>query len=164
MPRKKLRDRRLAKEQLSNPRVNTNDNLTSNRNPARDRLAPLVKRMNGGEKASDIMNEVMFLLRDTTTAIPKPGGLYTFIYFAKTPNLLTDRYPIVYVEKIYEWGFSGVNMHLSEPRNYDFKGVSSPMYAIKPTEADSAMSLPLMMLYQLGDTPVRPYDVRTDLL
>ena len=91
--------------------------------------------------------------------MPKVGGMYTFIYFAKTPRILTDRYPIVYVEKVYDWGFSGVNMHLSEPRNYDFKGIPSGMFLLKATEVDSALGLPLMRLYQLGNNPTRPYDI-----
>ena len=115
---------------------------------AKNRITPLVKRQYGTEEADVVMNDLMYVLRDSQTNVPQPGGYYTFIYYAQKPTLLTDRYPIVAVTGVYEWGFTGMNLHLQEPRNYRFDAAPSPYYQIKPVELDNALVLPLMKLVQ----------------
>ena len=113
-----------------------------------NRLRPLVQDLIGTELAEDVMDDLILLLRDTQTMIPLVNKVYVFTYFAAKPDLLTDRYPIVAVTGVYEWGFSGVNLHLQEPRNYNYDRRPTPMYMLKPNEVSTALALPLMRLYQ----------------
>ena len=113
-----------------------------------NRIRPLVEKMTGLEKPETIMNELMLALRDRESNIPRPGDFIVFIYYAARENLLYDRYPIVAVDGVFDWGFKGVNLHLGKPRNYDFNRAASPYYTLKREELDDALGLPLMRLYQ----------------
>ena len=127
MPRKKIRDR---------------NKKSSNR------IQVLTSKLTGLEKPETVMNELMMVLREGELSIPRPGIFVTFIYYAQRESLLYDRYPIVAVEGVFDWGFKGVNLHLGEPRNYNFTAAASPYYEIKREELDDALGLPLMRLYQ----------------
>lgn len=113
-----------------------------------NRIQPLIKKLYGTEKPETIMNELVLALRDTESNIPRPGDFIVFIYYAARENLLYDRYPIVAVDGVFDWGFKGVNLHLGKPRNYDFNRAASPYYILKREELDDALGLPLMRLYQ----------------
>jgi len=113
-----------------------------------NRIQVLTSKLTGLEKPETIMNELMFALRETELNVPRAGDYVTFIYFADTPRLLYDRYPIVAVYELAEWGFKGVNLHLGEPRNYDFRNAQGGYYAIKKEELEDALGLPLMRLIQ----------------
>lgn len=113
-----------------------------------NRVKPVIDKLIGTEFAEDVMDDLILVLRDTQTMVPIPGKVYVFAYYAAKPNLLTDRFPIVEVTGVYEWGYSGVNLHLQEPRNYNFNRRPTPMYMIKPNEVSTALALPLMRLYQ----------------
>ena len=115
---------------------------------SKNRISPLVTRQYGTEQADVVMNDLMYVLRDSQTNVPQPGGYYTFIYYAQKPTLLTDRYPIVAVTEVFEWGFNGINLHLEQPRKYRFDAAPSPYYMIKPIELNDALVLPLMKLVQ----------------
>ena len=115
---------------------------------SKNRISPLVTRQYGTEQADVVMNDLMYALRDSQARVPQPGGYYTFIYYAQKPTLLTDRYPIVAVTEVFDWGFNGINLHLDEPRRYRFDSTPSPYYMIKTTELDDALTLPLMKLVQ----------------
>ena len=104
--------------------------------------------IDGTEYAEDIMDDLIPLLSDTQTNMPIPGKVYVYVYFAFTPNILSDRYPIVQITGVYDWGWSGVNLHIGKPRNYNFNGNTTPFYMLKPMEVQSALALPLMRLYQ----------------
>ena len=117
----------------------------ANRN---NRIQPLIKRMYGTEEADVVMNDLMYVLRDSQVRVPTPGKYYTFIYYAQKPTLLTDRYPVIACYGVYEWGFAGMNLHLEEPRNYNFTQAPAGLYEIKTTELDSVLALPLMKLVQ----------------
>lgn len=114
-----------------------------------NRIKPLIDKLIGTEKAEDLFAEVMVVLSDSQEKIPVVNGIYCLEYYAVTSPLLTDRFPIVGVTGVYEWGFSGMNLHLGEPRNYNFNNVSSALYRLKPQEVASARTLPLMDLYDL---------------
>ena len=115
---------------------------------SKNRVQPLVKRQYGTEEADVVMNDLMYVLRDSQVQIPRPGNFYTFIYYAQKQGLLTDRYPVVAVEGVYEWGFTGVNLHTQEPRRYNFSSTAGSYYQIRPYELDSVLVLPLMKLVQ----------------
>lgn len=115
---------------------------------ATNRVKPIMDNLIGTENAEDIMDDLIMVLRDTQTMIPVVGKVYVFTYFAAKPELLTDRYPIIEVTGVYQWGYSGVNLHIQEPRNYNYNRRPTPMFMLKPNEVSTALALPLMRLYQ----------------
>ena len=114
-----------------------------------NRLKNIQKNLLGVEESAEIMNEVMAALKDTEVQLPTVGGYYTFQYFANTPNLLYDRYPIVAVTGVFEWGFTGVNFHWKEKRNYNYNQMASPLYQARRNEVDTLLTLPLKYFVQL---------------
>lgn len=119
-----------------------------NKKKQNNRLSRVQKNLVGTESSQDIMNEIMTALRDSEEQVPRPGAVYSFIYYAKTPELLYDRYPIVAVENVLSWGFKGVNLNIGEPRNYDFQRVASGFYLLKPQEVATCRNLPLRYMVQ----------------
>ena len=113
-----------------------------------NRIRPLLDELTGAEYAEDIMDDLIPLLSDTQTQAPLPGKVYVYVYFASTPNILSDRYPIVQVKGVYDWGWTGMNLHIGKQRNYNFGRNTTPLYMLKPNEVQSALGLPLMRLYQ----------------
>lgn len=113
-----------------------------------NRLSAIESRLIGTEKAEDIMNDMVLALKDTQTDKPVAGNYYAFIYFAAKNDLLTDRYPLVAVTGVYDWGFTGINLHLGEQRNYNYVAAASPFYQVKNNEIDTARVLPLKKLVQ----------------
>lgn len=111
-----------------------------------NRLADVAAGINGTESADDIMDKVAAALNDTQVSEPMVGNYYAFAYLAAKKGLLTDLYPIVAVTGVFPWGFTGINMHLGEQRNYNYPLLVTPMYQVKASELDTARTLPLMML------------------
>jgi len=122
--------------------------MSKRRKKGSNRIAPIQKKLTGIEKASVVMNELSLVLSDSQTVVPSAGKVYVFSYIAVKPNLLTDRYPVVQVTGVYKWGFSGINLHIQEPRNYNYSGRQTPLYLVKSNEVAPLLSLPLMKLYQ----------------
>lgn len=116
-------------------------------NPS-NRIRPLLNKLSGGEKADDIMNELIVVLSDSQVQMPQAGAYYVFQYFAATPELLYDRYPIVACTGVYDWGITGINRHINEPRNYNFNQFATPIFQIRNEEMQSALTLPLRRLIQ----------------
>ena len=115
-----------------------------------NRVKILQDKLLGTESSDEIMSELSVVLRDTEEQVPIVNGVYVFTYYAQKPNLLTDRYPIVGVTGVYDWGFSGMNLHIGEPRNYNFNAAATGFYRLKPQEVAAARALPLMYLIQNG--------------
>lgn len=114
----------------------------------KNRVTPLLKRLIGTENADEIMAQLEMVLADSVVNMPLPGKVYVYSYIADKQNFLTDLYPIVQVTGVYEWGWSGMNLHVKEPRNYSIGRNASPIYELKPSEVQTALTLPLMQLYQ----------------
>ena len=114
-----------------------------------NRIKPIMDELIGTEKPEDIFVQVQDALRDSQEQVPVPNGIYCLEYYAVTEPLLTDRFPIVGVTGVYDWGFTGMNLHLGEPRNYNFNNIASPLYRLKAQEVATARALPLMDLYQI---------------
>jgi len=114
-----------------------------------NRIRPILNDLIGTEKPEELFVQVQDALRDSQEKIPVPKGVYCFEYYAVTEPLLTDRFPIVGVTGVFDWGFTGMNLHLGEPRNYNFNNIASPIYRLKPKEVTAARALPLMDLYQI---------------
>ena len=116
-----------------------------------NRLALVEKNLIGTESADVMMAKVEEALKSTQTQVPVAGNYYVFTYVAAKRGLLTDLYPLVAVTGVYDWGFTGINMHLGQQRNYNYPLMMTPMYEVKSTEVDSARNLPLKMLVKNPD-------------
>ena len=103
--------------------------------PYRDTL------LNTTTDPEEMMIVIMDSLKDTVTPIPEEGGLYTFVYNAKTPNIQYDQHPLITCTELNRWGFRGLNFHLRKYRNYTWQEISGLLYQVKPEELDDLLSL-----------------------
>ena len=46
-----------------------------------------------------------------TEVIPDVGAAYTFVYMAKTPDIVYDQFPLIICVGLKKWGFKGFNVH-----------------------------------------------------
>lgn len=113
-----------------------------------NRVQPLLTKLKGVEDSEVIMKELQVVLSDSISPMPIPGKVYVYTYIASKEELLTDMYPIVQVKGVYEWGWTGMNLHLKKQRNYTIGNNVTPLYMLKPNEVQTALTLPLMQLYQ----------------
>lgn len=120
------------------------------RSNPKNRIRPILNDLIGTESSEEIMNELVLALSDSQVPVPQPGGIYLFQYFAMTPELLYDRYPVVGVSGVFDWGFTGVNFHIRDPRRYTYTQIASPIFQIKQEELNSLLVLPLEELFQNG--------------
>jgi len=74
--------------------------------------------------------------------IPEPGNYYTFVYLAKTENILYDQHPLIACTSLQSWGFIGINFHLNMPRRYTWQEVIGKVYRIYNDEITYLRSLP----------------------
>ena len=116
--------------------------------PASNKIARIRKNLIGTEDANDIMDKIMEAIPERATMVPTPGKTFVLGYAAVTPNLLTDRFPLVTVKYVFDWGFTGINLHLREQRNYNFNGMATELYEIRDAEVGDIMALPLKDLFQ----------------
>ena len=115
---------------------------------ASNKIARIRKNLIGTEDANDIMDKIMQAIPERVTMVPTPGKTFLFSYSAVTPNLLTDRFPLVTVKYVFDWGFTGINLHLREQRNYNLTGMATELYEIQTAEVGDVMALPLKLLFQ----------------
>jgi hypothetical protein len=129
MPRKTLKQRR-------NP---TDDNS--------NRVRGIVDAMTGVDNKADIMDAIQQTLQPSSKRSVIPGGLYTFVYNAKTPGIIYDPFPLVGVVKVFDWGFVGVNLHWGDEevdenkRQYTWDQIISPVYEIQQEEKEDMIRL-----------------------
>jgi len=130
MPRKTLKQRR-------NP---TDDNS--------NRVRGIVDAMTGVDNKADIMDAIQQTLQPSSKRSVIPGGLYTFVYNAKTPDIIYDPYPLVGVVKVFDWGFVGINLHWGRneevdenKRQYSWDQIISPVYEIQQEEKEDMIRL-----------------------
>lgn len=107
----------------------------------RNRIAPLVKKLIGVEDSDELMLELMSVLSETKEP-PKSGHYYIFVYNAKTSGIRYDQNPFVYVKNVYTWGFSGINYHWGEERQYTWDEVAGRMYEIYKNEIGDLRRIP----------------------
>lgn len=116
--------------------------------PSNNRVKPILNSLIGVEQSEVIMTELEGVLADTKADIPVPGSVYVYTYIAEKPDFLTDMYPVVQVLGVYDWGWTGMNLHIRKQRNYSIGNNTTPLYLLKPNEVQSVLTLPLMQLYQ----------------
>lgn len=89
----------------------------------------------------DLIMSIIMRIFGETSSFPMPGNYYTYIYNAKTPNLVYDQYPLVAVLSLEEWGFKGINFHWNEQRNYTWAEVNSLYHVINNDEIDDMKNI-----------------------
>ena len=107
----------------------------------KNRIAPLVKKLIGVEDADELMLELMDILTQSREP-PRAGKYYIFVYNAKTSGIRYDQNPFVYVKNVYKWGFSGINYHWGEERQYTWDEVAGGMYEIYRDEIGDLRRIP----------------------
>mgnify|MGYP001564410904 CR=1 FL=1 len=116
--------------------------------PSNNRVKPILDVLNGMENSEKMMTKLREVLSDSQSDMPIPGKVYVYTYIAEKPDFLTDMYPVVQVLGVYDWGWSGINLHIRKQRNYSTGNNTTPLYLLKPNEVQSVLTLPLMQLYQ----------------
>lgn len=95
-------------------------------------------------KALKTPDEIMAKITEiftTTSGIPEAGNYYTFRYRAKTPDIVYDEYPLVAVLAVYDWGFSGINFHWNEVKQYTNQEVFGQLHLITNKEIEFMKSV-----------------------
>ena len=123
MPRKTLKERNQPNDAKNN------------------RIRPILDDLIGIEDPDDLMLEIIDNLQESGK-VPQVGKAYVFVYNAKTPNLRYDQNPFVYVKNVYKWGFSGINYHWGEERQYTWDEVAGGMYEIYKEEVSDLRRIP----------------------
>ena len=113
-----------------------------------NRVQPILSKIRGTEDSDTIMEMLEGALKESEKDAPLPGRAYVYSYYAKTPNLLYDQYPITVVNSVYEWGFVGYNLHLKMVRQYDWNQCATKFYELRTPEVQTALTLPLKFLVQ----------------
>ena len=106
------------------------------------RVSLLKRKLDGSEDADIIMMNILEVFKEVEY-VPDPGNYYTFIYNAKTPNLLYDQHPLVAILEVNRWGVVGLNFHWvgldgADIRNYTWPEVAGYFHKI---DNDEIMSM-----------------------
>ena len=113
-----------------------------------NRVERILKNIKGTENSETIMEMLESALDGSVAGATIPGRAYVYSYYAKTPNLLYDQYPITVVNSVYDWGFVGYNLHLKMVRQYDWNQCATKFYELRTPEVQTALILPLKFLVQ----------------
>jgi hypothetical protein len=73
--------------------------------------------------------------------VPDVGGLYTFVYSPKTPEIEYDQHPLVVVSDIFRWGFRGYNFHWKSPHNYTWLELVGNLHKVNKEELNTLIAL-----------------------
>jgi hypothetical protein len=121
----------LTKEQLIDAILGDRDYQKENKTLTR--LERLKRKTKNVRDVDEIMRIILDIYGDTAS-FPTPGNYYTYIYNAKTPNLLYDNHPLIACLGLTETGFYGLNFHLGMNRNYTYPEVGSNVCLIESSE------------------------------
>lgn len=150
---------RLPKSQLISLIKNDSNYIEANPKAPRriggkrltNRLKDFKESLVGTESPEELMNEIIMRLSGTERLYPAPGRYYTYIYYAKTPGILYDRYPLILAGDILPKGFRGFNYHLGKIRQYntqDGDRLVSGLYELSQQEFATLKSVPYGKLIQ----------------
>jgi len=122
----------------------SNPNLRSNKKQNKknsNRIASIKRDLIGIESPDELMNMIINQLQDTENTYPSAGKYYTYIYYAKTRNIVYDRYPLILASEPMDYGFYGFNYHWGKIRQYTFPEVASPFYEVTNDEFNTLRSI-----------------------
>ena len=95
---------------------------------------PLLK---GNNQRGPEKNMQLLLDKLDATIVPEPDKYYTFIYKAKTPRIQYDQHPCIVCQNVFNWGFTGFNIHWEDVRRYTWGEVVSNVYELNQEEFQS---------------------------
>ena len=134
---------RLTKSQLISLIRNDDDyKYADPKGPKRpqNRIRPILEDLRRVSSSDKKMNIIIEAIEDTNRGMfPEAGKYYTYIYYAKTPKLVYDRYPLIKAGDLLPKGFRGFNYHLDKIRQYntlDGDRLVTGLYEISPAEFD----------------------------
>lgn len=89
------------------------------------------------------MNMLIEILSERKYGFPNPGDIFTFIYKAKTPNMVYDQHPVSTILILQPGKFVGFNHHLNMTRQYSGNSgrIMSNFYKILPEELDMVLRI-----------------------
>ena len=122
-----------------------NPNLRStkkNNKKDSNRISSIKRDLVGIESPEELMNMIISQLEGSENTYPLVGKYYTYIYYAKTPNITYDRYPLILASEPMDYGFYGFNYHWGKIRKYTYPEVASPLYEITVNEFNTLRSIP----------------------
>ena len=106
----------------------------------RNRIRPIIEDLRRVSSPDKKMNMIIEAIENTNRGMfPEAGKYYTYIYYAKTPKLVYDRYPLIKAGDLLPKGFRGFNYHLDKIRQYntlDGDRLVTGLYEISPAEFD----------------------------
>lgn len=126
--------RKLAEQKAAKQPTDTDANV--------NRIRGISDDIIGIKDPDDVMVALLEVLEEQPKQTVTPGGLYVFVYNAKTPLVRYDQNPFVEVGDIFQWGFRGFNFHWSEPRQYTWDEVAGGVYEVYPSEVKDLMMIP----------------------
>ena len=80
--------------------------------------------------------------------VPEANKYYTFMYKAKTKGITYDQNPLIICGDIFQWGFTGVNIHWGTVRRYRFGEVLSNLFELSDDEFETLKNVPLAVFKQ----------------
>ena len=115
-------------------------------------LTELKESLLGVENPDELMNEILSRLSGSEVPLPPvPGRYYTYVYYAKTPRIRYDRYPLIIVDSLLPRGFRGYNFHLGKYRQYntqDGDRLVSGLYELSRDEFSILLRIPYGKIIQ----------------
>lgn len=136
---------KLTKEKLITLIKNDNDYKNKDpkiKNKPENRIQRLVNSLYGNESPEELMDAIIEALSEQEDNEVFPGKYYTFIYYAKTPGIEYDRYPLILAGDLTGNGFFGFNYHWGKVRQYTYPEVKSPLFPVSLYEFSSLRQLP----------------------
>ena len=77
--------------------------------------------------------------------VPEANKYYTFIYKAKTPGITYDQNPLIICGDVFQWGFTGYNIHWNDIRRYTWGEVISNVFELNEDEFETLRNVPLAL-------------------
>jgi|TARA_R100000030_G_scaffold31598_1_gene23172 hypothetical protein len=115
-----------------------------------NRLRQAMDELIGIEDPDMLFGKIIELIKTTGTTSPSVDNYYTFLYDAKTSNIVYDEHPLVYVTEIFSWGFRGINLHWGDIRQYTTNQVVGPVYFVNEEELRDLETLPYKKIRGFG--------------
>tara|TARA_Y100000592_G_scaffold14693_1_gene21264 strand:- start:5412 stop:5906 length:495 start_codon:yes stop_codon:yes gene_type:complete len=134
-------DAKEAEKKLKREEKQSADEFQFEEQVGDNRIEPVKDSIRDIGDPEDMMVEIMSVLNETVI-IPDPGEVYTYVYNAKTPKLKYDQHPLVAVSGVYQWGFSGLNFHWNEVRNYTWNEIPGRLHLVRASELQSLLDIP----------------------
>lgn len=137
--------RQLTKEKLILIIQNDEDYKNANpkiQNKPENRIQRLVNSLYGNESPEELMDAIIEALSEKEEYSVSTGKYYTFLYYAKTPNIVYDQHPLIMAGDLTQTGFYGFNYHWGKIRQYTYPEVASPLFPVSLREFNSLRQLP----------------------